>query len=257
MRHTKTSPQAWLPESEKPDAKCTIPEIWSRWSTDIAEFRGWEPANDRIAEYTSVLAPISPALCHRPVSEISAIDIYDAIISVRTRIVAGTTRQYARSIYSKRLSVITDIFKYLESRGICTNPLWHPPWTLIGNGTLDPWLTSDELKHKLEEEACALASKRVLPRYLPDDLERKLMQHIADNILEDGRWAGILILLCQGLRVSEARGLRYRDLVELKSRPDRRKINIYGSADKRGRKKQAKCPRCSGTHRSDDPAPET
>ena len=237
MKHTKTSPQAWLPEPEKPDAKCTIPEIWSRWSTDIAEFRGWEPAKDRIAEYTSVLAPISPALGHRPVSEISAIDIYDAIISVRTRIVAGTTRQYAKSIYSKRLSVITDIFKYLESRGICTNPLWHPPWTLIGDGTLDPWLTSDELKYKLEEEACALASKRVLPRYLPDDLERKLMQHIADNILEDGRWAGILILLCQGLRVSEARGLRYRDLVELKSRPDRRKINIYGSADKRGKKK--------------------
>ena len=62
MKHTKTSPQAWLPEPEKPDAKCTIPEIWSRWSTDIAEFRGWEPANDRIAEYTSVLAPISPVL---------------------------------------------------------------------------------------------------------------------------------------------------------------------------------------------------
>ena len=237
MRHTKTSPQAWLPEPGKPDAKCTIPEIWSRWSTDIAEFRGWEPAKDRIAEYTSVLAPISSALNHRPASEISAIDIYDAITSARVYPVAGTTRYYADSIYAKRLAIIRDIYKYLESCGICANPLWYAPWELIGDGKLDPWLSSDDLVHKLEEEASALAVKRILPRYLPDELERKLMQRIADNILEDGRWAGILILLCQGLRVSEARGLRYRDLVRLKSRPDRRKINIYGSADKRGKKK--------------------
>ena len=237
MRHTKTSPQAWLPAPEKPDTKCTIPEIWSRWTTDIAAFRGWEPPQDRIAEYTSALAHISSALNHCPACELSAIDIYDAITSARTYVVAGTTRQYARSVYAKRLSVITDIYIFLEAQGICVNPLWHPPWKLIADNSFDPWLTSADLKHKLAEEASALASKRVLPRYLPDDMERKLLQKIADNILEDGRWAGILILLCQGLRVSEARGLRYRDLVTLKSRPSRRKINIYGSADKQGKKK--------------------
>ena len=231
----ETNSKKWLPSPETPDNLCTLPEIWSRHCDDIAVFRGFR--SPTISDYTHTLDMISDALSKHPACEMSAIDIFDAITSVRVYPVAGTTRYYEDSIYAKRLAIIRDIYKYMESCGICANPLWYAPWELIGDGKLNPWLTSDDLVHKLEDAANALAAKRILPRYLPDDMERKLMQRIADNILEDGRWAGILILLCQGLRVSEARGLRYRDLVTLKSRPDRRKINIYGSADKQGLKK--------------------
>ena len=234
----KSIAKGLLVSEENSDIKmCTLPEIWSRRSNEIAAFRGFRDPAVRIADYTHTLDTISDALNKHPVCEMSAIDIYDAITSVRVYQVAGTTRYYADSIYAKRLAIIRDIYKYLEACGICTNPLWYAPWELIGDGKLDPWLTRDQLVHKLKDAASILADKRILPRYLPDELEQKLMQRIADNILKDGLWAGLLLLLCQGLRVSEARGLCYRDLVALDSRPDRRKINLYSSADKAGKKK--------------------
>lgn len=235
----KIDPNICLPPANKPDRMCTLPELWSRYRNEIAEFRKFQEPDVRIIDYTRTLNTISETLSKVPACELSAFDIYIAITSVRTYVVGGKIRQYADSIYSKRLAIIRDIYKYLEARGICPNPLWFPPWKLIGDGRLSPWMTQDELLQKLKDEAETLASKRILPRYLPDDVERRLMQRIANNILKDGRWAGLLLLLYQGPRVSEARGLHYRDLVPLQSRPNRRRINLHSSATKDGTQKMS------------------
>ena len=107
----KIDPNICLPPANKPDRMCTLPELWSRHRNEIAEFRKFQEPDVRIIDYTRTLNTISETLSKVPACELSAFDIYIAITSVRTYVVGGKIRQYADSIYSKRLAIIRDIYK--------------------------------------------------------------------------------------------------------------------------------------------------
>jgi len=231
------NPHMWIPPPEKANNECTFPELWSRHCYCIADFRHFKDPETRLADYTQVLKTISAGLSKAPACRLSAFDILQAITSVRTYSAGGLTRLYSDDIYKKRLAVIRDAYKYFEAYGICSNPLWHPPWELVGDGHLDAWMTPNDLLQEMAEVASSLSAKRLLPRFLLDDMEDRLMRRVMANITKDGRWAGIALLLYQGPRMSEARGLCYADLVPLVSRPERRKIIYHCGADAQGQKK--------------------
>ena len=237
-RKNENNPRMWIPPPDKPDKDSSLLELWSRYCEPIAKFRNFRHSETRLRDYTQTLNTISAALSTIPACMLTAFDILSAITSARTYTMGGVTRLYANSIYEKRLTVIRDTYKYLEARGICSNPLWHPPWELIGDGQLTSWLNPSDLKQELAEAANSLAAKRLLPRYLLDNMERRLVHRIMDKLEDDGRWIGIALLVYQGPRMSEARGVYYGDLVSLTSRSDRHKINLTDSADAHGNKKE-------------------
>lgn len=144
----------WLPETAKRDEECTIPEIWSRYHKQIAKFRNFQNVEDTIASYTATLKVIESAL-NMPASLMTAYDCLEAVLSVlyRTKGVhAG--EPYASSTLQTRMTIIKDIFKYLEARAICMDPLWMTPWEAVRGDEID-WTQAD----KMREDVCRRGTK--------------------------------------------------------------------------------------------------
>lgn len=230
MPKLKENPAQWKPPVLKPDHECSILEIWSRHYKAISEFRNFSNPDKTIHSYTATLKLISPALENRPALLMNGLEIWDAVVSVRLKtkgIHAGEA--YSRNSMKGRLSIIADIYKFIETSGIGTNPIRKAPWALFDHIPDFEW-DGEMLQKHLQQKF----SNKILPRYLSAAQEKQLMEEILVHVNEDGRWVGMALLLWLGLRPSEARGRLWSDRHAFIDHPTRNFWTAISSADEDG-----------------------
>lgn len=214
MSRKKILPSHWLPEPEIADEDCTILELWSRHYEDIADHFGFQAPKTTIAAYTSHLSAIADALSQRPANKMSPYDIWDAITSVKTY--GKSQKKYAESAFNGRLTVIQDTLRYCESRGILVNPLWRFPLHTLRkyNSTQLDWdLNSNDIQSIFSTHLQSAPIKiQSLTLSQEQRLVRRVLRQFKDGRCTDGRWIGLMLYLYLGLRPSEGRGLRFRDV---------------------------------------------
>lgn len=120
----------WLPDPSVPDRECNLLEIWSRYHTNIKQYRKFSENTE--VEYTISLKQIEESLANsKPVGKMDAFDVWTAVSSADT-IPNGKRagERYSTSSIEKRLSVIHDIYMYMEYILVCSDILHAPPWKL-------------------------------------------------------------------------------------------------------------------------------
>lgn len=208
MPKRKELPDKWLPNKAKPDRDCTLLELWSRYFMQIALFRCFQSPEETCASYTAILTIIEKAISGKTARNMTAFDCWDAVQSVLYKTKGKHAGEpYSTSTLLSRLTVIRDIYLFAETRAICCNPLWIPPWELIDEKGIDFCRSSDEIREALRKK---VAAKKIKPRYLTLQQERRLLRKIVEHIGEDGRWLGLAIYLYVGVRPAEGRGILMR-----------------------------------------------
>ena len=205
----KGNPLQWLPQPDKEDADCTILELWARYADDIAKFRNFRSSAATIRNYTTTLAVIQEALSQKPAAKMMPYDCWDAAVSVDAYSVQGGWKPYSKSTLRTRLTIMTDIYMFAESRAICCNPLHRPPWRLLyAKNNEDFTCSANDLRHQLQKMAATNPVRRSLTR----SQEQQLWGMIKENYTTDGRWIGLAIYLFAGARPAEGRGVKYGDI---------------------------------------------
>ncbi|WP_409967429.1 hypothetical protein RFF05_12645 [Bengtsoniella intestinalis] len=230
MGKLKENPIQWLPDVGKKDSDCTILELWSRYHNDIADFRGFDKKEQTISNYTGQLKVIEASLKQQPALVLNGFDVWEVAVSVRFQ---GSGKPYQVSTLSKRLTIMTDIFEFVEAFGIGINPIAKAPWKLM-----DREVSFELDAEDIQGELVKKAGNRILPRYLFLKQEQRLMTKIFENVEKDGKWLGLALLLWCGVRPAECRGLRFSDLHHFADYPDRRWLTVVTSADENGNSKK-------------------
>lgn len=228
-----------MPPEDKLDEDCTLLELWSRFHTEIADYRNFQNKDRTIAEYTGALKTIEEALQQPKATQITALDCLDAVRSVATYERDGKVQKYGNPTLGKRLAAIRDIFQFCESRFICADPLWRAPWDFLNRQENNWARTREELIDELRETALREAPKR---QYITTPMEQQIVRTAVQNLMgptgeRDGRWVGMLCYLYLGIRPSEGRGLRFRDLRPFGSHPESWYCNICRTATAAGENK--------------------
>ena len=228
----KGNPLQWLPQPDKEDADCTILELWARYADDIARFRNFRSSAATIRNYTTTLAVIQEALSQKPAAKMMPYDCWDAAVSVDAYSVQGGWKPYSKSTLRTRLTIMTDIYMFAESRAICCNPLHRPPWRLLyAKNNEDFTCSANDLRHQLQKMAATNPVRRSLTR----SQEQQLWGMIKENYTTDGRWIGLAIYLFAGARPAEGRGVKYGDIHGFDSVPERSYLILSGTADASGK----------------------
>lgn len=146
---------------------------------------------------SDILSKITAASCSAAIDKL--LQDYDK---------TGTTpeSQKKKETHEKRvgrlITILRSVFDYAVARGhIDTNPLPKGSDTKTSN-----------LISKLKRE-------RLKSKSLSVEEMRKLIEKIENNYLSNGAYMGIAIMFYMGLRTSEACGLIYDDIVEMKQYP--------------------------------------
>ncbi len=214
MSRKKSNPAAWLPDSKKPDNQCNVFEIWSRYYQNIRAFRDF--SENTVYEYTTALAQMDQVLAaEKTMSEMNEWDVWRIATSNRYR---GNGKPYATNTITKRFSVLHDIFMFLETRGICADPMTIPPWKLVfPDETVPDYELSvwDLKEHLVDKFNTRLSDKsNPLPRVLPENAERKLVKLILNNLqCADEPWFALAVHLYTIIRLSELCALNLGDFV--------------------------------------------
>lgn len=214
MPRKKSDPAAWLPDPRKPDNQCNVFEAWSRYYQRIQKFRNF--SENTVYEYTTALTQLDQVLAEeKPISDMNEWDVWCVATSNRYR---KDGRPYATNTITKRFSVLHDIFMFLEARGVCADPMTIPPWKLVfPDGTIPNYeLSVGELKKLLVDEYNARSSgkDKHLPRELPENVERKLVKMIMNNLQSvDEPWFALAVHLYTIIRISELCALNLGNFV--------------------------------------------
>ena len=225
MSKEKIDLNQWLPAEALPDGECTLLQIWSRYHEKIQLFCRF---NDKTAEnYTAALKQIEDApTMQKPASKLDAYDIWEAVVFamfIPTGKRAG--EPYSPSALEKRLSVIHDIYMFLEALAVCADPLWLPPWQLVKVGNRPDYnLSVGDLKDAVQRkhrERCRTAGGELRLRALRAAAERSLIRMAVEHIDElDRPWLALALLVYLPIRLGEVCGLDLGDFCPF-SAPER------------------------------------
>ena len=212
MSKEKIDIKRWLPEDTQPDSECSLLQIWSKYHDKIQALCRF---NDKTTEnYTEALKQIekAPAM-QKPASKLDVYDIWEAAVSAMHK--RGGER-YSDSAIGKRLSVIHDIYKYLEAIAVCADPLWKPPWKLVNEEKkIDYNMSVEELEGAVQQELrerCKAADGEVRLRALRAAVERSLIHMVVNHIGElDRQWFALALLVYLPIRLGEVCGLDLGD----------------------------------------------
>ena len=149
----------------------------------------------------------------KPLADITFADIVDAIKAVKVS--RGNGKVYSDATMGVYVSMLNDIFRYAEDREEAENVVLH---YLPGRSTLmsqksKAYIAPDKVDVILlsvEQE-----KKKNKRRSLNLCEFKKLYKLISSNLLIDGRWCIIAIVLYTGLRPSEARAVCWSDIVPI------------------------------------------
>ena len=143
---------------EKADVDCTLMELWERYQEEIAVFRNFANAKETIKSYTTTLSVIKEALEEKTAAAMMPIDCWNAVVSVRYRSTANGTVPYSNSTLKTRLTILKDIYSYLEYKAILLNPLWKAPWEYLEDKE-DFSMSGDEMYAAVEKSIGEKAEK--------------------------------------------------------------------------------------------------
>lgn len=208
----------WLPDPTVPDQKCNLLEIWSRYHTNIKQYRKFSDNTE--AEYTISLKQIEEALANsKPVGKMDAFDVWTAVSSADT-IPNGKRagEPYSASAIEKRLSVIHDIYMYMEYILVCSDILHNPPWKLYQKDSRPNYKQTksdiiDNLNRELDK-AAAQQGKKLLLKSLRNKAECALMRLAMKHIAElngDEPWLALATGFYEPTRLTEVCGLDLGD----------------------------------------------
>ena len=216
MPKTKIDLKQWLPNHTLPDSECSLLQAWSRYHDKIQAVCRF--GNKTAENYTAALKQIedAPAM-KRPASKLDVFDIWGAVTS-EMYIPSGKRagERYSDSAIEKRLSVIHDIYLYLEAIAVCADPLWLPPWQLVKVGNRPDYnMSVGDLKDAVQQkcrERCRAAGGEQRLRALRSAAERSLIRMAVEHIGElDCQWFALALLVYLPIRLGEVCGLDLGD----------------------------------------------
>lgn len=134
MPKYRPNPKQWLPDAAVDAAgKMNLLQAWSQYCEHIAQYRKFKDAPATILDYTSTLIQIEAALGEKAIYQLDPFAIMDIVASSPGRVNSrGEYVEYSMHTLIKRLTIIRDIFLYLESAYNCFNPLSYEMYTLLG-----------------------------------------------------------------------------------------------------------------------------
>ena len=210
----------------KADGDMSLYKYWKQHRISIAKDRDWAiQEGDQysfetcttLRQYDDYIKKVAGYL-DMSISEITTENILLAVSKVAKEC------KYQEATVKTIISSLRDVFSYAATCGHAYNIL---PKSYAGD---KPTNLTTLMMQRILAPAAANAEPKELsdscPRALTIGQQGRLALYAAEHVLEDGRFSGILISLCTGMRPAECRGLRWNDFRSFPDHPGRHYLKI-------------------------------